>query len=527
MTSSTTLERPGTSDPYKRGQLFQQSILAFVLVLSIFLWESHIGFNIWDEGFLWYGVQRVMLGEIPIRDFMAYDPARYYWSAAFMSLWSDNGIVALRASVAIFQAFALVIGLQLVTNNTQGRNYAFWIASAFILLLWMFPSHKLFDVSISILLVGALTFLIRRPIPSRFFITGVSIGLIAIFGRNHGVYGAISCFTTILYLGLRRQQGPSLINSIAIWILGIIVGYLPVLLLALLDPGFAQAFYESIRFLFEIQATNLGLPIPWPWKVDFGAQPLFDAIRATIVGILFIALPTWGIIGVAWAIKRQFKGRPPLPAPLVAATFTTLPYAFLAYSRADFAHLAHGIFPFLIGMLILVGRLPQLSRWLLTTLMVFVSIVAIMPMRPAWHNQTNPNWQEMTVGHDTLRINPNTAHILSMFHRLADDFAPGERPFLTTPFWPGAYAALFRKAPMWEIFAFFPRDAHFQQTEITRIKAANPGFVVVFDYALDGQDALRFRNTHPLILDYIIEHYDPQLGYTDNPAYQIFTQKAK
>jgi hypothetical protein len=138
--------------------------------LSQFRLEGHVGFSLWDEGFLWYGVQRVMVGEVTMRDFMSYDPGRYYWCAAIMAAWGDNGIMALRAAVAIFQAIGLFIGLSLVAKHAKWKDLIYCLLVAVTLAAWMFPRHKLFDISLSMMLLGVLTHLVMNPRRRSYFL---------------------------------------------------------------------------------------------------------------------------------------------------------------------------------------------------------------------------------------------------------------------------------------------------------------------------------------------------------------------
>ncbi len=74
---------------------------------------------------------------------------------------------------------------------------------------------------------------------------------------------------------------------------------------------------------------------------------------------------------------------------------------------------------------------------------------------------------------------------------------------------------------MWEIYALFPRPESFERKEIERIKEAAPGFAIVFDLPLDGRDDLRFRNTHKLIYQYILENFE-QLPNSPDKALEIY-----
>lgn len=498
------------------------ALFSTATVTALFQLQGHLSYSLWDEGFFWYGAQRVMLGEVPIRDFMAYDPGRYYWSAAIMSLMSDNGIIANRVAAAIFQTIGLFFGLFLLVRNERPIRLAPLILAAGTFILWMYPREKLFDAALSIVLVAILTHLIQQPSPKRIFLTGLVIGFVAVFGRNHGIYGALGSIGALIYLNVKRLR-PSYIADFRAWVAGVIIGYSPIILCLIVIPGFAAAFWESIEFLFEIKGTNLPLPVPWPWRVDL-RQYWSDAARDVLVGSFFVAVLVFGVLGLGGLFRSKIKNTVVSPV-FAASVLLALPYAHFAYSRADVTHLAHGIFPFLIGVMALTaGRSAGLH--IFTVLVLFAaSLVVMLPHQPAWQSYRAKNWLNINIARDKLTVDPGTAYVVRLLSTLVEKYALNGRAFIATPFWPGAYAAFARKSPMWEIYALFPRSATFQEREIQRIKQADPGFALVFDHALDGREELRFRITHPLIERYIRENYEPLDVLDKGSPFQIYVNK--
>jgi hypothetical protein len=122
-------------------------------------------------------------------------------------------------------------------------------------------------------------------------------------------------------------------------------------------------------------------------------------------------------------------------------------------------------------------------------------------------------------------LEPGSINDLGLLNKLVEEFAPNQRSVIVAPYWPGAYAVLKRKSPMWENYALFPRSASFERAEIERIKRANPGFALIIDTPLDGREELRFKNTHPLIQQYINENFESLKDYTSNPAVQIYKSR--
>lgn len=497
--------------------------LATLMVLASFLWQGNKDLNLWDEGFLWYGAQRVMLGEVPIRDFMAYDPARYYWAAALMSLWGDSGIMAFRASSAILQVLAVFIGLLLISRAFKKQDFLYLLLSAIILTIWMVMGYKMVDYAASILLIGALTYLVQNQTGRGYFIAGVCVGFAAFFGRNHGVYGVVGGLGVICWLNVKRVEGLTLFKGFSTWSIGVIVGFMPILLMLLFVPGFASSFLESILFLFEIKATNIPVPVPWPWLVNFHSMSLRGVAYGIVVGMLFIGIILFGVLSMAWVFWQKYHNKQVLPV-LVAASFLALPYAHYAYSRADVPHLSLGISPLLIGCLAFLAMQPAKTKWSLALMLCAISVWVVHPFHPGWQCYATKQCVKIEVSGNSLLVSPSTASDVKLIRELAGKYAKDGQNFLTTPFWPGAYSLLERKSPTWEIYALIPRNQAFEQAEIERIKVAKPAFAIIVDIALDGRDDLRFKNTHPLTNQYIQNNFE-RTADSLNPAYQTYKAK--
>lgn len=520
MTASSFLSRVAKS------QYIQFFVLSVGIVLAIFLWEGHQGFDLWDEGFLWYGVQRTLQGEVPIRDFMAYDPGRYYWSAAFMKMWGGDGILAVRGAAAVFQVFGLFIGLIALSSAHRKQPFIFWVLSAISLAAWMSPLYKLFDVVLSISLVAGVAFLIKQPTSGRYFFLGLLVGLVAVFGRNHGLYGAIASFGCIVYGNIRCVNRLGIPRSLAAWVAGVFVGYMPVIIMSIATPGFALALWESIRFLFEAKVTNLSLPIPWPWTVKYESLPFFDVFRGWLGGLFFVALLAFGGGAIGWVILQRIKKKEVSPL-LVSSAFLSLPYAHYAYSRSDTLHLAMGVIPFVIGSYAVLMNQRPVIKWLLAVMLCAGNLMVMAPLHPGWVCYSSRQCVEADVRGDKLITHPNVPIELAVLKSLAETYAKNNESAYVAPFWPGAYSVLNRKSPVWEIYALFPRDESFQRLEIERIVSAKIGFALILNIPLDGREQLRFENSHNLIDRYIKENFDQVHGKTHDPAFQLYVRKGE
>jgi len=364
--------------------------------------------------------------------------------------------------------------------------------------------------------------MIELPTRQRYFLTGLGIGFVAVLCRQQGTFGALGCIGVQTYLAIRRENGPNLIKGFFVWAAGLAVGYIPAFLMFVLVPGYATAFFENIR-LFSSLATGSFFPVsvPWPWMAPLGRATFGSVVRWVFTGIFFMAPFIFSAVGFAWAFYQK-RHKMIVTSALVASVFLMPPYIWYVFVAPDISRLGLGIFPFLIGTLVALGNKPAKFKWPLVALLWISTIIVMLPNHPGWSSK---RYVAVDIGGDKLKIYPETANYFKMLGNLVRSYAPNGQSFIAVPTLTTSYAVWRRKSPMRDIYSQLPRSEAFQKSEILRIESSHAGFAIIYDFPAFGSEVLRFKNTHPLIYEYIVTHFELLTGYSEDPVYQIYKSK--
>jgi len=451
---------------------------------------------------------------VPQLDFQAYDLGRYYWSAAWMQLLGSDGVMALRAGQAVLASICVALATGLVRKELRGPAWligavavSFWI--------WMAPYEKLADSFAVLLLVAGLSVLLRRRTPGAWGIFGACLGIATGIGINHGAYGTVAGALAIVYCSIcdRAWVKPSLLASL---VLGGLVGYLPVLVFHVAVPGYAAAFFDAIRLLFESGTTNITLSLPRPHAVWTGTAPFFMRdMRESVLGLLWFTAEAFLLWAVAQAMydarKRAVAASratlavdaqtvSPTVSPIYAASlFVAVPYTHYFLSRADVVHAAISVLPILLAA----WTWPHVRRAGVQRIALVLVVAGSGLLAFPWHSGY-PLWRGqplelIDVRGDKLRLPAMPAADVHFVQQAMQTHGGDNRAFYAAPYWPGAYAIAGQRSPTWEIYLLFPALPRRQADEIKRLAAADVKFAMLTDHRMDYRLDLGLERTHPLI----------------------------
>ena len=506
----------------RRGLILCAAI-AVVLAGGYHLLFGHVGLNMRDEGYLWYGVAAVLEGDLPLRDFQAYDPGRYFWCVALSPVFGD-GLLGVRASVAVFQAIGLFLGLLAVRRVVPGD--AWLLPAGIVLLLWCYPRHKVFECAITMMAVFTATSLLERPTVRRHLAAGAFIGLMAFFGRNHGLYLVVA-FGALVLFQQWKQRPPEFLRRAGAMALGVVLGYSPMLAMFLFCPGYWAGFLEALLSVTE-RGTNLPAPYPWPWRIAWDQLAGFDLVGDIGVVIAFLLGPLLIPVGLFLAIRTP-SDRLASRSVLIASALLALIYAHHVSVRSDLPHLAQSIHPTLILVLAL-GACLRATRaqmvgvglLLLTVLTTFHGHPELKLFRPGGEEIT---WLDHKMRGEHLRLKKAQARHLKRVQLLLQRYVEPDEQLFIAPTSPTLYPMFGRLSPTWWIYFLWPASAAEQQETIGRLREGEVAWALIVEKPFVDKPEFDFRQTNPLVWEFLEQHYVKTLDPLVPKDYFLFRRR--
>jgi len=488
-------------------------LLSAAIAIGVFLLQWRYGFLWSDEGWLWYISQRTALGQVPLRDFFSYDPGRYYWSAALFRLTGSSGLYQQILANYLFAIIGLAAAYLAMIRAGLARSWRV----AIVLLLGVvigFPRHKIYEQALSLICVAAIAFVFAAPQKlRRWFLLGVATGLAAFFGRNSGIFFGLAAITAFLLLSLRRE-GPSVAQATRALAGGILIGYSPILIMLVAVTDFAPAFFQS---LLLTPKWAWSLKIPFPWHVHLKGLHGMDLVQARAISWLCLAVP-FTYVASLWRAVRRNSPLDSVEWLAGAASAAGAGFLLHAFYTADFFHIAEGVVPFVIAAGALSAHLwrSRMRWWSLAVFcgMGFLVIASWLPMEPLVQHlrtrgQAPESVQQISIHGKTFEVPAEQAEIMNTVATAFRDCDLHDGGFLAAPYYPGLYAFLNTRAPLWDTYFLWPRNQQAQQEDIDALQRNRTALILVnSQFALNGRESLEIIQTNPKLVGYIETHYE-------------------
>jgi hypothetical protein len=460
------------------------------------------GLNVADEGYLWHGTLQVLNRAVPIRDFRAYDPGRYYWCALFCLIFGRRNL-SLRLAMLTLKVVTLALLAGLIHHATGD-----WLATA----LWTVAAgacsprwYKSAEGLSAIMAVTVATALLNGLQPTMQAVAAAFTGLSLLFGLNLALYNATALAAACLFALTRI--GPEPISPA--WIAaGLLAGLAPVVFLFATVPGLWTAYVRhKILPVLRRRTTNLPLPIPWLWKPTppqvCGPPAYVLAIKAG-----FTALPLFHAGVLAWRLVAA----PSDEAWVRVATATAcvgVCYMHYSMSRADPEHLSPA------WPLLATGIASLAPGGGVGVVVAFCGAVAMITClyrsvdECALRRRHPETFVRYHAGADHFWLPTSLASWLESIREVVETRSRDGDPVLFVPLLVTLYPLWSRRVPVYDMFCVHRPAAGAEDAMIASIEGERVRLAVVWNVALDGLEERRFSRTHPLVWEYLETRFEP------------------
>jgi len=465
--------------------------------------------NLGDEGYLVYGSLAVLRGEIPIRDFRAYDPLRYLWCALFFKLIGP-GFKTARIAMTALSIMSIILIFVIILAASKDPLLACFISCLSV--LWMHPSHKQGEMLFSVLGVVLALLLMNSNAFIYFSNPIIYVSALLLFSVFYGHN------LLIYFLGI-----------VALWALTMVISGLPILakltelaiyltclgfflgVLLKLVPGYFSAFWSrKVKVVMARGTSNLSLPKPWVWAKHTPQLNSLTPMRCLVFKTLFSTMPVVyiGIIST-WIFYAPFRMNPE-QGGILASSISGLIFFHHFLSRADLGRINQIILPFIIVVGLFVSMVWTSSHAIIFALGGIAFTIWFLWPRADFANKwrAKRRTKSFETAYETLQLPTAVADRLNGLKDVIERNSKVNDKIFAVPINIAILAAMNRKTAVYDFFPVYPSTELAQDHMIEELRVSKPNVAILGKQKLDGREDLLFATNYAKVHAFIEKNYE-------------------
>jgi hypothetical protein len=462
-----------------------------------------VGIDLADEGYLVFGTSNLLDGQVPIRDFRAYDPGRYYWCALF-TLVFGRSFLATRIAMAATTMLSLGVLAALMIDATASPTLT--ILTCTLAMVWMQPRHKQIENFFVILSLFLLFNTGSNGSEIDFVLLGTAIGISAFFGLNIAAYFFGATLLVYIFAGDLSD-----ISNLVAFGLGGLLGCTPIFAMCLRHHGYAHDYYQrKVAALVKRGSTNLRLPLPWIWTSGKTAFQNLSQNRQRSFRFIFTIMPIVFFGGVSLPLGFFATELDSALWLVFVASCVGLLTFYHTLSRADFGHMFLPALPLsVIVVMLMQAMFGQIVTSLLMafTILFSVWLVWLNPFHLPMYLKQKQKLLPFQTAAEFMLLPSSMAQQLERIQNAINHWTTPQEPILSVPAQIGLCAMTARPHAAFDSFPVYPTTPLIRKTMIENLQQSRPKLMLIGTYAIDGRTELIFLKNYPEVFDLLATDY--------------------
>lgn len=498
------------AEPHHDQNRFESVLGAFFLLvfgLAIAVPRYLHGPIFGDEGFLASGADRVLLGELPNRDFVSLQPPFSFYAVAFVFKFVEPSLAVLRGLGLVLQEAVLLSTYFFATRLTRPFAAALGVAPLAItgMALQKFVPYAVwFGLFWAMLAAGLLLGAVEKR--SSRWAVGSAIATAATLLSRHdqGFYLciAIGSFAVARWF-LCPAERPALLCLARVWLACLAAAScLPIF--SWVVTGSLPAVMDQL-ILFPLTRYAETSAIPWP---EMGHADKWLPNSLYYLPAVAIA---GSLISLAYQLLRaKSRDSVRVAALIFAAALCALFYAQV-FARTDLFHLVITLPPCYVLMSLGIGGLdkqclksfpgaaPRVAVWATMTLTI---AFACKMLAPHFINELPSDARPLELDRGGVWLSEFDAQRFERAARFIDKRVPKDGSILALPYEPIFYFLSERRNPSRWLYLWPGDQTPADHDALIRAAQADPPAIVILD------QPEKLRQSAPAILEYVENEFE-------------------